>query len=132
MNYSINMGHYEDIKIERSEGWKYQSTHGTNGDDYHARVYVDEKGKISKDSYSREYNKKLEDEDSKGNDEKPDKNGKGDKGNEGKDEKKEGCLAKILKAPFRLLWWLTKFILKNALVILTFGIANGWFDKDKD
>ena len=38
----------------------------------------------------------------------------------------------ILKAPFRLLWWLTKFILKNALVILTFGILNGWFDKDKD
>ena len=105
-------------------------------------MYVDDNGNISKDSYSREYNKKLEDEDSKGNDEKPDKNGKGDKdndkngkgdkGNEGKDEKKEGCLAKILKAPFRLLWWLTKFILKNALVILTFGILNGWFDKDKD
>ena len=54
------MGHYEDIKIDRSEGWKYQSTHGTNGDDYHARVYVDDKGKISKDSYSREYNKRLE------------------------------------------------------------------------
>ena len=134
------MGHYEEIQIDRSEGWKYQSTHGTNGDDYYARVYVDDKGKISKDSYSREYNKKLEDEDSKGNDEKPDKNGKGDKdndkngkgdkGNEGKDETKEGCLAKILKAPFRLLWWLTKFILKNALVILTFGIVNSWFDKD--
>lgn len=93
---------------------------------------MDDKGKISKDSYSHEYNKKLEDEDSKGNDEKPDKNGKGDKGNEGKDEKKEGCLAKILKAPFRLLWWLPKFVFKNALVILTFGIVNGWFDKDKD
>ena len=125
------MGHHENIRIDRSEGWKYQSTHG-NGDDYYADVYVDDNGKISKDTYSREYNKKLEDEDSKGNDEKPDKNGKGDKGNEGKDEKKEGCLAKILKAPFRLLWWLTKFILKNALVILTFGILNGWFDKDKD
>ena len=135
------MGHYKDIKIDRSEGWKY-SDRLDNGDDYYARVYVDDKGKISKDSYSREYNKKLEDEDSKGNDEKPDKNGKGDKdndkngkgdkGNEGKDEKKEVCLAKILKAPFRLLWWLTKFILKNALVILTFGILNGWFDKDKD
>ena len=125
------MGHFENIKIDRREGWKYQDTLG-NGDDFYARVYVDDKGKISKDSYSHEYNKKLEDEDSKGNDEKPDKNGKGDKGNEGKDEKKEGCLAKILKAPFRLLWWLTKFILKNALVILTFGILNGWFDKDKD
>ena len=126
------MGHYENIKIDRRENWKYQTTLGTSFDDNYARVYVDDKGNISKDSYSREYNKKLEDEDSKGNDEKPDKNGKGDKGNEGKDEKKEGCLAKILKAPFRLLWWLTKFILKNALVILTFGILNGWFDKDKD
>ena len=125
------MGHHKNIRIDRREGWKYQSTHD-NGDDYYADVYVDDNGNISKDSYSREYNKKLEDEDSKGNDEKPDKNGKGDKGNEGKDEKKEGCLAKILKAPFRLLWWLTKFILKNALVILTFGILNGWFDKDKD
>ena len=125
------MGHFENIKIDRREGWKYQDTLG-NGDDFYARVYVDDKGNISKDNYSREYIKKLEDEDSKGNDEKPDKNGKGDKGNEGKDEKKEGCLAKILKAPFRLLWWLTKFILKNALVILTFGILNGWFDKDKD
>ena len=126
------MGHYENIKIDRSENWKYQTTLGTSFDDNYARVYVDDNGNISKDSYSREYNKKLEDEDSKGNDEKPDKNGKGDKGNEEKDEKKEGCLAKILKAPFRLLWWLTKFILKNALVILTFGIVNGWFDKDKD
>ncbi len=135
------MGHFENIKIDRREGWKYQNTLG-NGDDFYARVYVDDNGNISKDNYSREYNKKLEDEDSKGNDEKPDKNGKGDKdndkngkgdkGNEGKDETKEGCLAKILKAPFRLLWWLTKFILKNALVILTFGIVNGWFDKDKD
>lgn len=136
------MGHYENIKIDRSENWKYQTTLGTSFDNNYARVYVDDNGNISKDSYSREYNKKLEDEDSKGNDEKPDKNGKGDKdndkngkgdkGNEEKDEKKEGCLAKILKAPFRLLWWLTKFILKNALVILTFGILNGWFDKDKD
>ena len=124
------MGHYENIKIDRRENWKYQTTLGTSFDDNYARVYVDDNGNISKDSYSREYNKKLEDEDSKGNDEKPDKNGKGDKGNEGKDEKKEGCLAKILKAPFRLLWWLTKFILKNALVILTFGIVNSWFDKD--
>ena len=94
---------------------------------------MDDKGKISKDSYSRENNKKLEDEDSKGNDEKPDKNGKGNKGKEEKDEKNEkneDCLTKMLKAPFQLLWWLTRSILKNALVILTFGIVNSWFDKD--
>ena len=123
------MGHYEDIKIDRSEGWKYSNTHGTSGDDYHARVYVDDKGEISKDSYSQEYN------DKNGNNDKPDKKGNDKKGNDksgNSGEKKEGCLTKIIKAPFRFLWWLIKFILKNALVILTFGIANGWFDKKDD
>lgn len=121
------MGHYEDIKIDRSESWKYQSTHGTNGEDFHAKVYVDDKGEISKDSYSQEYNEKN------GNSDKPDKKGKDKKGKSGKGSgKKESFLMKVIKAPFRLLWWLIKFILKNALVILTFGIANGWFDKKDD
>lgn len=111
------MGHYKNIKIDRSEGWKYSDTLGTNGDDYYARVYVDDEGNISKSSYSNEYNKKQ------GNDEKPNNKGKG---NKKKDKKNEGCLTKILKAPFRLLWWL----LKKALVILTFGILSDWLDKE--
>ena len=37
------MGHHKNIKIDRSEGWKYQTTLGTNGDDYYAIVYVDDK-----------------------------------------------------------------------------------------
>lgn len=56
------MGHYEDIQIDRREGWKYQSTHGTNGDDYYARVYVGDDGKITEDSYSLQYRKKLKEE----------------------------------------------------------------------
>ena len=48
------MGHYENIKIDRKDGWKFSNTHGTNGDDYYARVYVDDKGEISKESFSRE------------------------------------------------------------------------------
>ena len=110
MNFK-NMGHYEDIKINRSEGWKYQSTHGTNGDDYHARVYVDDKGEISKDSYSQEFNKKNDKTEKK----------------EKKDRKeKEGCLTKLWKAPFRLLWWLTK----KVLIILSLGLLSSVLSSD--
>ena len=45
---------------------------------------------------------------------------------------KEGCLTKIIKAPFRFLWWLIKFIFKIALSILTLGLVNSWFNGDKD
>ena len=122
------MGHYEEINIDRSEGWKYQTTLDNSTDGYRAKVYVDDNGEISKDSYSREYNEKNGKGD-KGKDAKgKGKERKGSKGSAGKE--KEGCLIKIIKAPFRFLWWLIKFIFKNALVILTFGIANGWFDKD--
>lgn len=122
------MGHYEEINIDRSEGWKYQTTLDNSTDGYRAKVYVDDNGEISKDSYSREYNEKNGKGD-KGKDAKgKGKESKGSKGSAGKE--KEGCLIKIIKAPFRFLWWLIKFIFKNALVILTFGIANGWFDKD--
>ena len=125
------MGHFEEIDIDRREGWKYQTTL-SNSDSCRARVYVDDDGNISQDSYSRQYIREKNKEELGKN---SDKEGKGKKGNDknGKSgEKKEGCLAKIIKAPFRFLWWLIKLILKNLLVILTFGIANGWFDKDKD
>lgn len=120
------MGHYEEISIDRSEGWKYQTTLDNSTDGYRAKVYVDDNGEISKDSYSREYNEKN------GKNGKTGKEGKDKKGRDNRkdDDEKDGCLEKILLAPFRLLWWLIKFIFKNLLVILTFGIANGWFDKD--
>lgn len=117
------MGHYEDITIDRSEGWKYQHTHGTNGEDFHAKVYVDDNGNISKDSYSRVYNEKN------AKPEKKEKKSKSGKKMSKSGKKKEAWWVKLLKAPFRFLWWLIKFILKNALVLLTFGIADGWFDK---
>lgn len=37
---------------------------------------------------------------------------------------KDGCLMKIIKAPFKLLWW----IIKTVLNIITFGFFNGWFE----
>jgi ribosomal protein RSM22 (predicted rRNA methylase) len=109
------MGHYEDIKIDRSEGWKYSHTHGTNGDDYHARVYVDDKGNITEDSFSKAYKDKINE---------------GKKSNKKKERKssqteKESCLMKVLKAPFRLLWWLTK----KVLVILSLGMLDSWLNK---
>ena len=123
------MGHFEEINIDRSEGWKYQTTLDNSSDGYRAKVWVDDNGNISQESYSRQYIREKNKEELGKN---SDKEGKGKKGNGKSGEKKEGCLTKIIKAPFRFLWWLIKFILKNALVILTFGIANGWFDKKDD
>lgn len=124
------MGHFEEFFIDRSEGWKYQTTlENTNG--VRARVWVDDDGNISKDSYSRQYNEKIGNVDKSKDSEKESKESKKSKASKNKDteKEKESCLTRIIKAPFRFLWWLIKFILKNALVILTFGIANGWFDK---
>lgn len=39
-------------------------------------------------------------------------------------KKKRPWWQKLLLAPFKLLWW----IIKKALVILTFGILSGAFD----
>ncbi len=117
------MGHFEEFFIDRSEGWKYQTTL-ENADGVRAKVWVDDDGNISKDSYSREYNKKNSSSD-KPRKEKKNRDGKSSKGS----EKKESFLKKVIKAPFRFLWWLIKFLLKNSLNILTFGILRGWFDK---
>ena len=132
------MGHFEDIEIDRREGWKYKSTGGTNDDDYHARVYVDDDGNISKDSYSREYNDK-----NSGNDkpQKADKKGNAKKENEkGKDGKtKESWVKKILMAPLRFLWWLIKQLLKvlwglvkMILGIVTLGMLDSVLNQKED
>ena len=135
------MGQYKKFQIDRKDGWKFKTTSGTNGEDFSAQVYVDDNGEISRESYSDKYLKELDAKDDtsnpKDNDQNGNDNGKNGKGKDqngkdnDKDDKKDGCLTKIIKAPFRLIWWLIKFLLKNALVILTFGIANGWFD-DKE
>ncbi len=110
------MGHYENIKIDRKDGWKFSNTHGTNGSDYYAKVYVDDKGEISKESFSREYNgkegkvkeKKVKVKEKKVR----------DKFNRG--EKKGGFLKKIFKA----LWWLTKKLFRLFRYLLTLGIIH--------
>ena len=56
------MGHYEELVIDRSEGWKYQTTLESSADGYRAKVYVGDDGKITEDSYSLQYRKKLKEE----------------------------------------------------------------------
>ncbi len=105
------MGYFKEINIDRSEGWKYKSTLDNSSDGYRARVYVDDNGEISKDSYSQEFNKKNDKTEKK----------------EKKDRKeKEGCLTKLWKAPFRLLWWLTK----KVLIILSLGLLSSVLSSD--
>lgn len=129
------MGHYEDIKIDRHDGWKYSHTSGTNGDDYYARVYVDDKGVISKDSYSQSYNEKN------GNSGKPEKKAKAkdERGQGNKKMEKESCLKRILWAPFRLLRWIIKqllkllwWVIKMILVIVSFGMLGSVLNPKDD
>lgn len=108
------MAHFEDIKIDRHDGWKYSYTHGTNGDDYYARVRVDDNGNITEDSYSKVYKEKNNKDKSE------------NKKSNLKDSNKEGCLKKMIKAPFKCLWW----ILKKILGILTLGLISSWLNGD--
>ena len=116
------MGHWEEFKIDSSEAWKYE-TILDSGADMKARVYIDDKGNISDQSYSVRYREK---DDINDKPEKKDKNksSKEKKSKEGKE--KDGCLKKLLKAPFRLLWWL----IKKVLVILSLGILSGVLNSD--
>ena len=41
------MGHYEELVIDRSEGWKYQTTLESSADGYRAKVYEGDDGKIT-------------------------------------------------------------------------------------
>lgn len=46
----------------------------------------------------------------------------------GKNKKKSGCLGKIIKAPFKLLWWVVKWL----LIICTAGALTGVLNKDSE
>lgn len=76
---------------------------------------MDDKGNITDDSYSNAYKDKTNgDEKSKKKNEK--KSGK---------TEKESFWKKVLKAPLRLLWWLTK----KVLVILSLGMLDNWLNE---
>lgn len=44
---------------------------------------------------------------------------------------KEGCLTKLWKAPFRLLWWAVKKVFWMILSIITLGLINKFFGNDE-
>lgn len=95
--------------------------------------------KISDDTYPawyeqhERYEKELERDKivDKYKKEEAEKKSNNEKVKKGKKEKslkeKEGCLTKLWKAPFRLLWWL----IKQALVILSLGMLSAWLNNDK-
>lgn len=114
------------IHVSSEESKKYANVSGTDpAKGFDVKVTYNADGSINeKRTYSEGYREQLKKE--RGQDKPKKEKKKAPKDN----SDKEGCLTKIIKAPFRFLWWLIKFILKNALVILTFGLANGWFDDD--
>ena len=116
------------IHVSSEESKKYANVSGTDpAKGFDVKVTYNADGSINEErTYSEGYREQLKKE--RGQDKPKKEKKKAPKDN----SDKEGCLTKIIKAPFRFLWWLIKFILKNALVILTFGLANGWFDDDKD
>ena len=114
------MSEFKMVKVPRKDGWMYASTSSTNGDDHYAKVWYNRDGGIDDNlTYSEAYKRQMGIGGSKG------KKVKSSKIVDGK--KKEGCITKILKAPFRLLWW----VVKQVLIIVTFGYLSGVFDDDK-
>lgn len=108
---SYIMANFKWINISRRDGWKYSAT-SNSGEDYKARIFVNDDGSVDGASYSNQYKKEMK---------------KSKKEARKSGEKKEGCLMKIIKAPFRLLWW----IFKTFLVIITCGLLKSYLEDEK-
>jgi len=111
------------LEIDRSEASKYRSTSGTNGNTVKAKITYNNDGSINKkETYSSQYLKKLEEEEDE-----PEEEERYEK----KSSDSDGCLMKIIKAPFRLLFWLVKKILKVLLTVFTLGLFNKLINEDE-
>lgn len=108
------------ISHEEYKSGKYAYASHKAGEDggYFAKVFTDKDGNIEKGSYSSSYQKSLE--------EKEKKEKKEMKTSSSNSENKDGCLMKIIKAPFKFLWW----ILKQILGVLTLGLISSWLNGD--
>lgn len=97
-----------EIEIPIADMGKFKSARIEGGKAF-AEIFVNKKGKLDElASYKMDYYKQLHPNIAI--------------------KKKESFLSKILKAPFRLIWWL----LKNSLNIITFGLyAKMMIDEDK-
>lgn len=124
------MSSVKDVPISEEEFRhnNHYKNSSEGGGKFYAKMYYNDDGSLNEElTYSKSYYKELHSEDSgknkeekvtkeKKKKEKKEKKGKTKDGN-----KKEGCLKKILLAPFRLIWWLLKMILK--LIGLSFILS---------
>lgn len=116
----------QEIRINQHDLWKYSNAYlkaGENGGAF-ARIHYHEDGSINEEwTYSKTYRDELHGKDNIDNTEK--------ESDSSETTEKEGCLMKMIKAPFKwllqALWWLTKKILG----ILTLGLLSSWLNDDK-
>ena len=119
------MSSVKDVPISEDEFRhnNHYKNSSEGGGKFYAKMYFNDDGSLNeKLTYSKSYYKKLH----------PDKPEKTKEKKEKTTEvkKKEGCLKKILLAPFRLIWWLLKMILK--LIGLSFLLSLLGQDENND
>lgn len=107
------------VNISKDEylhgGYRYTSRSGAGVDtEYMAKVMYNNDGSIDENSTFSQSKLKKQDKVKE----------KKVKTNSGED--KDGCLSKILKAPFKLLWWL----LKKILIVVSLGMLGSWLNGD--
>lgn len=102
----------ETTPISRNDSWKYKVNFGGQS----AEVYYKRDGSIDEErTYTKAYLKQIH------------KNDNGSNTKEKSSKDKEGCLTKLWKAPFRLLWW----IFKKALILLSFGLLANLLNSEE-
>ena len=101
----------ETIGINPEDCWKYNCPYHTTAD-----VFYKSDGSVDEErTYTKTYLKRIH------------KNDKASKNKKKSSKDKEGCLTKLWKAPFRLLWW----ILKKALLLLSFGLLANLLNSEE-
>ena len=102
----------ETIPISHNDSWKYRANFGGESAD----IFYKSDGSIDEErTYTKCYLKQIH------------KNDKVSDNKKKSSKDKEGCLTKIWKAPFRLLWW----IFKKALILLSFGILSNLLNSEE-
>ena len=121
----------EVLKVRSKDTMKYHSswTKGERWPDgeyvHEVNVTYDDFGKIIPEmTYTEKYCRENKLGKYSENNDAPSANS--NKPKESNPEKKEGdgCLVKILKSPFKLLWW----VIKKILGILTLGLLSSWLN----
>lgn len=123
-----------DRPIAFSDKWKYRST-SSSGSKATARIYTYDDDVDAEATYSPRYLHLTwpDKYDSSGNPIRDDDAGANDDRKSDDGKKKDGCLTSILKAPFRLLWWIIwDVVLKTILKLLGIWFIISLFTGDGD